>query len=66
MTGLAVVLAVAVGAGFLVLARRPLPLGPRPTRRRRLAFTALRLLYMFSGLSLIIRAIFALSATLGT
>jgi hypothetical protein len=56
-----VALAFAAGVFFLWLARRPPELGQGSSRRRRLAANGLRLLYLFSGVSLLVRGAVALS-----
>jgi hypothetical protein len=61
MTAVGVGLAFAAGSFFLWLGLRSPKLGERPTRQRQLASAGLRFLYLFSGVSLLVRGAIALS-----
>jgi hypothetical protein len=62
MRGAGIALAFVAGACFLFLAARPPMPSGRPTRRRLLLARGARLLYLISGLLLLVRGTFALTA----
>ena len=61
MRGAGIILAFVAGAFFLYLAARPPMPKERPTRRRLFLAKIARLLYLVSGLLLLVRATFALT-----